>query len=127
MTELAPLRVLVVDDDPRFGVAVTALLEAAGMTVIGQAEDGAAALLLVKTLQPDVVTMDIDMPRMDGVEATKRLRIEHPELPVVFVTGSESSERVQEALALGQVNYVKKTDAYHALPQAIRRLTNHRQ
>lgn len=120
MAPAASPRVLVVDDDPRFSLALTALLEAAGMTVAGRAEHGAAALVLAAELRPDAVTMDIDMPVMDGVEATRRLRTSYPTLAVVLVTGSESSERVQEALAIGNVAHVPKAQASELLPDAIR-------
>lgn len=119
MASFSPPRVLVVDDDQRFAMAVTALLEAAGMVVVGRAEDGAAALALAEQLRPDVVTMDIDMPVMDGVEATRRLRASQPMLPVILVTGSESSERVQETLSIGGIVHVPKARTSDLLPDAI--------
>lgn len=113
-------RLLVVDDDPRFGMALSALLERAGMVVLERAENGAHALELVAQLGPDLVTMDIDMPVMDGLEATKQLLDRYPGLPIVLVTGSESSERVDEARAAGAVAFVPKADAAEALVPAIR-------
>ena len=113
---------LIVDDDPRFGMAVAALLEAAGMVVVGRAEEGSSALALAKALHPDVVTMDVDMPVMDGVEATRQLRVRFPTLPVILVTGSDSSQRIQEALAIGAVTAVAKADVYALLADTIRRV-----
>src|SRR5439155_17104163 len=64
------IRVLNVDDDARFGMAVTALLESSGLTVVGYASNGAEGVALAEAARPSVVTMDLDMPVMNGVEAT---------------------------------------------------------
>ena len=106
-------RVLVVDDDLRFVQAVTALLEAGGIEVVGHASNGAAAVREVEHLEPDVVTLDIDMPIMDGVEATKA--IAPLGIPIVILSGSDSSERIGEAIAAGARASVVKSEAAHLL------------
>jgi CheY-like chemotaxis protein len=115
-------RVLVVDDDPRFGLAVTALLDSAGIVLVGRAEDGHAGLALTAALRPDIVTMDIDMPVMDGVEATRGLCAQYPDVRVIVVTGSTSSERVEEALRNGAVGAISKAEVTESLVQMIRDL-----
>jgi len=106
-------RVLVVDDDLRFVQAVTALLEAGGIEVVGHASNGAAAVREVEHLEPDVVTLDIDMPIMDGVEATKA--IAPLGIPIVILGGSDSSERIGGAIAAGGRASVVKSEAAHLL------------
>lgn len=110
---------LVVDDDARFTIALTALLEAGGIAVAGTAADGEQALLAATALRPDLVTLDIDMPVMDGIEATRRLREQHPDLPIILVTGSESSVRVHEALSRGATAHIAKARAADDLVAAI--------
>jgi AmiR/NasT family two-component response regulator len=81
----ADIRVVIVEDDARFAAALTALLESEGLTVVGYGTNGAEGVELARAARPSVVTMDLEMPIMDGVEATK-------EIPVVIFTtrGSKS-------------------------------------
>ncbi len=116
----APARVLVVDDDANFVLALTALLETEGLEVAGSAANGADAVRLAEELRPSVVTMDIDMPIMDGVEATKR--IVPLGIPVVIVSGSRSSERIGQAVAAGAVASIVKTEVTAALAPLLRSL-----
>lgn len=127
MRAASPIRVLVVDDDQRFAMAVTALLEAAGFEVVATTSDGAAAITAAREMRPDVVTLDIDMPVIDGVEATRLLREEHPDLPIVLVTGSESSERVDAAIALGATMRVSKEEVVDTLADVVRALVSSRE
>src|SRR5947209_13502906 len=90
-------RVLIVDDDLRFCTALMALLESARITVVGCANDAEAGLRLAAAFRPEIVIMDIEMPVMDGVDATRRLRAQYPDVPVILLTGSTSNERVEEA------------------------------
>lgn len=99
-------RLVIVDDDPAFAAALTAVVAAGGLfEVVGYAPDGVHACSLVEEARPDVVTMDLDMPLLDGVEATRQVA---PLVPVVLVTGSGSRQRVGEALDAGAVDYVPK-------------------
>jgi DNA-binding NarL/FixJ family response regulator len=93
----AGLRVLVVDDCESMRERVRLALERAGLTVVGEAADGAEALVLAAARQPDVVLMDLHMPRMDGIQATRALRLQQPETRVVLWTG-ESDEQLASAL-----------------------------
>jgi DNA-binding NarL/FixJ family response regulator len=93
----AGLRVLVVDDCESMRERVRWALERAGLTVVGEAADGAEALIQAAARQPDVVLMDLHMPRMNGIEATRTLRLQQPEVRVVLWTG-ESDEQLASAL-----------------------------
>jgi CheY-like chemotaxis protein len=102
-------RVLVVEDDDLFVQALTELLEADGrIQIAARAFDGREGVALAETLRPDVVLMDIQLPVMDGIKATRELRRRHPLLPVVAITGSEYQERALEARQAGAVDYVRK-------------------
>ena len=109
---------VVVDDDSTFAAALTALLEAEEIEVVGTAANGRDAIDLVRELEPDLVTMDLDMPVMDGVEATIAIGVLG--VPVVIVSGSQSSERVGEAVAAGAMGCVVKREASHVLAPVVR-------
>src|SRR5690349_10124263 len=82
-----PIRVLVVDDSATIRKLLTTMLESdPQITVVGTAADGEAAVRQALTLQPDLITMDIHMPGVDGLEATRRILAERP-LPIIVVTG----------------------------------------
>lgn len=115
-----PIRVLVVDDDPSFIVAATALLEAEGMQVVGSAPNGARALVAAAALRPDVVTLDIDMPVMDGIVATQRLHQDNQNVPIVLVSGSDSDARVAAARACGAAAHVDKLSMATELAAVVR-------
>ena len=103
------VRVLVVDDQTLFREALTTLLDARPeVEVVGGAADGAAALELVAELRPDVVLMDLRMPVLDGVGATRRLRVEHPEVRVLVLTTFDGDDEVFPALRAGAVGYLLK-------------------
>jgi DNA-binding NarL/FixJ family response regulator len=102
-------RVLVVEDDESFAEALRRLLDADGrLEVVGTARDGREGVGLAEALQPDVVLMDIVLPVMDGVEATRELRRRQPTIPVVGITGWEYEERVLEVRDAGAVDFVGK-------------------
>jgi DNA-binding NarL/FixJ family response regulator len=99
----------VVEDDESFAEALRRLLEADGrLEVVGTARDGREGVGLAEALQPDVVLMDIVLPVMDGVEATRELRRRQPTIPVVGITGWEYEERVLEVRDAGAVDFVGK-------------------
>jgi DNA-binding NarL/FixJ family response regulator len=101
--------VLLVDDHQMVRAGLTALLGATDdLTVVGEAADGAAALREVAAREPDVVLMDLSMPGVDGVEATRRIMAEHPGVKVVVLTSFSDRDRVNDALAAGAVGYQLK-------------------
>ena len=113
-------RVLLVDDDAAFAEALEALLaHDPGIEVVGRAYDGLHGLRLVAELRPDVVTMDIDMPVMDGVAATAAIAERFPETCVVTITSSTSPERIAQAQAAGASGHVMKSRVADDLPAAI--------
>ncbi len=117
---MGSLRVLIVDDDERFARALEALLEAHGdFEVVGWASNGAEAVGLVSRCRPDVVTMDVRMPVLDGIEATRAIRAAFPGIRVVALTGSSEPEEVEEALAAGASAQVPKDRAAADLVAAL--------
>jgi DNA-binding NarL/FixJ family response regulator len=102
--------VLIVDDDEPFAVVLQDLLtRSPKIDVVGWASDGLQALSLAETLRPDVVTMDIDMPRLDGVEATKLILEQHPEMAIILVSGSDYQERALDGRDAGACDYLRKS------------------
>jgi DNA-binding NarL/FixJ family response regulator len=87
----APLRVLVVDDSPWLRQSIRVALENAGLVVVGEAADGAQALAEAAAQRPDVVLMDLRMPGMDGIQATRTLRRQQPQTSVVLWTGQDDA------------------------------------
>ena len=111
------IRVLVVDDQELVRAGLRTILESAGdMRVVGEAADGAAAVDAATSLRPDVVLMDIRMPRMDGVEATRRLR----DSRVVILTTFDHDDYVIEALRAGASGFLVKDAPADELLRAMR-------
>lgn len=103
------ITVLLVDDHHLVRAGLAALLETAeDLNVVGQAADGRQALDLARVHHPDVVLMDLSMPVLDGVEATRQLLVDLPATYVVILTSFSDRERVGEALAAGAVGYLLK-------------------
>lgn len=117
-----PIRVLLVDDDPAFAELVTCMLELDGVTVVGHALDGAEGLEFARTHDPDVVLMDVRMPRMDGFEATRRIVASSPGARVLVVSSSKDPEDVDRAREAGAVGYLSKDRATAELVEWIRQL-----
>lgn len=107
----SPHRVLVADDSPTARTLLCGVLAAdPGLVVVGQAADGIEAVELTKQLRPSIVVMDINMPRMDGFQATKRIMIEQP-TPIVVVTGAYDSAEVEiglQAVRAGALTAARK-------------------
>ncbi|MCC6615100.1 MAG: response regulator transcription factor [Anaerolineae bacterium] len=108
------LRVLLVDDHTLFRHGMKSLLDACpNVEVVGSAADGYEALSLTRQTQPDVILMDIEMPRCNGLEATRLIKGEFPQVVVVILTVVEDDETVFEAIKCGAQGYLLKTlEAY---------------
>lgn len=104
------IRILIVDDQRLFAEGLRTILEsrAAEMTVVGIAENGREAMAAVESKQPDIVLMDVRMPIMDGVEATKRILRDHPSVRIVMLTTFDDDEYVKYSLANGAIGYLLK-------------------
>ncbi len=103
------MRVLLVDDHPLFREGLVSLLESRGVEVAGQASDGVEALELARRLRPDVVLMDLGMPGSGGLEATRLIKADMPEVKVVILTVSEAEEDLFEAIRSGAHGYLLKS------------------
>ena len=104
------MRVLVVEDDDPFADLLKGVLEADGrLEVAGRARDGREGVELAEALRPDVVLMDVMLPVMDGVEATREMLQTGPTIPIVAITGSEYEERALEMRDAGAVDFVGKS------------------
>jgi len=103
------IRILLADDHDVVRRGLTALLDGVdGFTVVGAAADGEEAVALAGEHAPDVILMDLSMPRVDGIEATRRLVADHPEARVVVLTSFSDRERILDALDAGAIGYLLK-------------------
>ena len=117
----APLRVLVADDQELVRAGFRLILEAAGLAVVGEAADGAEAVALAAAERPDVVLMDIRMPVMDGLAATRQLTASDPHAPkVVILTTFDLDDYVYEALRSGASGFLLKDAPRADLIAAVR-------
>ena len=106
---VATARVLVVDDQNLFRSGLVRLLEAdSRVQVVGQAVDGLDVIKKVASLKPDVILMDLKMPNLDGIEATRRVLAEHPQIKILILTTFETDSYVLQALRAGASGYVLK-------------------
>jgi PAS domain S-box-containing protein len=102
------LRVLLVDDHPLYLEGLRGLLASRGVQVVGEAHDGLEAQAQAQTLRPDLILMDVQMPRCDGVEATRRIKAELPHIQIVMLTMAADDETLFEALKAGASGYLLK-------------------
>ncbi|HRW11026.1 MAG TPA: response regulator transcription factor [Caldilineaceae bacterium] len=123
MTE-QQIRVLIVDDQfiVRSGLATFIAVEP-GMMLVGEAKDGAEAVQFCNNLQPDVILMDMMMPRMNGAEATKAILAAHPHIKILALTSFKEKEMVQEILQAGARGYMLKDVSAAELADAIRNVS----
>jgi DNA-binding NarL/FixJ family response regulator len=115
-----PSTILVVDDyEPFRGFVSSTLRKHPKLVMIGEARDGVEAVQQAETLQPDLVVLDIGLPKMNGIEAAHVIREVAPNAKIVFLTQETSLEVVQEALSLGARGYVVKAQAHSELLGAL--------
>ena len=114
------VRILLADDHTILRAGIRALLEdEPDMLVVGEAEDGRTAVKLACQLQPDVVLMDIAMPLLNGLEATRQIRHDCPQVKVLILSMHENEEYIRQVLASGAMGYILKDAAAHELLDAI--------
>jgi len=114
------LKVLLVDDHAVMREGLAALLSRAGIDVIGTASNGREAVRLARELVPDAVVMDISMPDLNGIEATRQIRVRAPSVRIVMLSMHANREHVHQALAAGADGYVLKESAAAEVAAAVR-------
>jgi len=120
---VSDIRVLIVDDHAILRDGIRSLLERQdGITVVAEASNGREALARVEESAPDIVLMDVAMPVMDGLEATRRLKETHPEAKVLILTQHDSQEYVTPLLQAGAAGYVLKRSGGREVVAAIRQV-----
>jgi DNA-binding NarL/FixJ family response regulator len=119
-TSTRAARVLIADDQTLFRSGLARLLDSDDrVTVVGEAVDGLDAVKLTHTLKPDVVLMDIKMPNLDGIEATRRILGENPKVKVLMLTTFEADNHVIQSLKAGASGYVLKDSQAGAIVSSI--------
>jgi len=118
-----PIRILVVDDSRPFRRILHRLLTSfSGLTVVGEAEDGQSAIEMASRLDPQVITMDMQMPRLGGVEATKRIKKALPEVHVIGLSLQDDIVTREVMEMVGASAFISKEFA-HILPEVIAKIT----
>jgi DNA-binding NarL/FixJ family response regulator len=114
-------RLLLVEDHQMTMMGLKMLLERNDtFEIVGEADNGAKALELARSLMPDIILMDIGLPEMDGIEATQRVKTEHPGIRIIMLTSKDSEQDVFAALAAGADAYCMKGISPESLTAAIR-------
>jgi DNA-binding NarL/FixJ family response regulator len=117
---MKPIRVLLVDDQALFREGCRTVLSVRqGIEIVGEAANGEEAVQRVQALRPDVVLMDLRMPILDGVAATRRIHAGHPRSRVIVLTTFDDDEQVFDALRAGAVGYLLKDTPFGRLVEAI--------
>jgi NarL family two-component system response regulator LiaR len=118
---MPPIRVLIADDHRLFRRGLRQVCEIeGGFEIVGEAEDGQQAIELAQSLEPDVILMDIEMPLVDGVEATRVITGESPAVRVIALTVYQEDKHVFEAIRAGAQGYLLKDVEEHTLVEAVR-------
>ena len=102
------MRILIADDHALFRDGLRSLLVAQGHEVVGEAKNGREAVALARELKPELVLMDVQMPELDGIEATRLISATDPEMKVVILTASEEESKLFEAIKSGAQGYLLK-------------------
>ncbi|GAH83197.1 unnamed protein product, partial [marine sediment metagenome] len=119
----SPIRVLVVDDHRIVREGIRSLMEEVeDIEVVGEASNGFESIDLVESLVPDVVLMDLVMPQMDGLEATRQITEKHPEIRILVLTSFITDDKVFPAIKAGAMGYLLKDTGSNELIDAIRKV-----
>ena len=117
------IRVLIVDDHTIVRKGIRALLaEIEGIEVVGEADNGQEAVTQAQTLHPDVILMDLAMPKMDGIEATRQIKASQPDSRILVMTSFAADDKVFPAIKAGALGYLLKESAPEDLVQAIHQI-----
>ena len=116
------MKVLLVDDHALFRAGLTSLLKAWGLQVVGEAGDGDEAIARARDLQPDLIFMDINMPGRNGLEATRAIKAEFPDMKVIILTVSDDEQDLFESIKSGAEGYLLKNLREDEFADLIRRL-----
>lgn len=116
----SPYRVLIVDDSPVLRMIINRILKSESYEIAGEAADGAEAIYKYDELKPDLVTMDIDMPVMDGITALQNILSRDPSARVLMLTGENEGSTVVTAIQAGARNYAIKTAERGAILSRVR-------
>jgi two-component system, response regulator PdtaR len=119
MTGLATATILTVEDDPIVRADLRLILEDAGFEVCPEARDGLEAVELAREHRPDLILLDLGLPRLDGVEAARRILQEH-DVPIVALTGHSNGEVLDRAVEAGATRYVLKPFSERELVGTVR-------
>jgi NarL family two-component system response regulator LiaR len=115
-----PIRILIADDHELVRQGFMALLAVKpGVEVVGEAADGIEAVALARLLLPDIILLDLIMPRKDGIEATREIKSENPEARILIITSFAEDENVYRAVKAGALGYLLKDSSPKALMRAI--------
>ena len=119
------IRLLIADDHALVRSGLRSMLQKEpGIEIVGEARNGREAVELCRSLRPDLVLMDVRMPDMDGLEATRAIKREHPETGVLMVTMHENRDYMLEATKAGAAGYVLKDASRSELISAVRRVAD---
>ncbi|MBD8527219.1 response regulator [Pseudomarimonas arenosa] len=105
---MKPRTFLIVDDSPAVIKRLSLILESLGHEVVGTASNGVEAVAMAQALKPSAITMDIQMPQMDGLEATKRILHDYPDKPVIIITAHGQESTVVDAIGVGAKYFICK-------------------
>jgi NarL family two-component system response regulator LiaR len=116
-----PIRIIVVDDHSKVHLGITAVIDASeGLELVAHGSNGHEALILCQDYNPDVVLMDVVMPDMNGIEATRLIRKQFPHIKVLALSSFQDDEAVREMLNAGAAGYLLKTSSIEDLAHTIR-------
>ena len=118
----SPYRVMIVDDSPVLRMIISRILKSESYEIAGEASDGAEAVYKYEEVQPDLVTMDIDMPVMDGISALRTILSKDPKARVLMLTGENTGSTVISAIEAGAQDYAIKTAERNIILSRARRI-----